>query len=331
MDNWKKDLNQYLPVVEGFLTSLLLEETDIEVDSVKEVENEFVLDHLNESDIFLYTRELKKSADIIVVLDQEWFGLLSSIMLGIEQKEKNETTIGILEEFSVDLSQVILKKAKENQVDVDLEIIEILSKSEIKEKLAHEKYFWSQLDIEGVADDKVRAEFLMGDPETEIEEDPGEDQQDNQADEDKKEINSSSKDEQEAESEDSFSPFETDSKEIKGRKQNVISARPIEFAEFSENYGNGKTDTHSMDLLKDVELDVSVELGRIELPLGKVLQLAKGSVIELEKLAGEPVDILVNGNRIALGEVVVIDEHFGVRISSLVTTKKRLAKIKNGS
>ena len=94
--------------------------------------------------------------------------------------------------------------------------------------------------------------------------------------------------------------------------------------------GNGNGEVHSMDLLKDVDLDVSVELGRIELPLGKVLELAKGSVIELEKLAGEPVDILVNGNRIALGEVVVIDEHFGVRISSLVTTKKRLAKIKNG-
>ncbi len=74
-------------------------------------------------------------------------------------------------------------------------------------------------------------------------------------------------------------------------------------------------------------MDVSVELGRIELPLGKVLQLAKGSVIELEKLAGEPVDILVNGQRIAHGEVVVIDEHFGVRISNLITTRQRLASL----
>ena len=93
---------------------------------------------------------------------------------------------------------------------------------------------------------------------------------------------------------------------------------------FNGENGNG----HSMDLLKDVEMDVSVELGKIELPLGKVLQLSKGSVIELEKLAGEPVDILVNGHRIAHGEVVVIDEHFGVRISNLITTRQRLASLK---
>ena len=55
------------------------------------------------------------------------------------------------------------------------------------------------------------------------------------------------------------------------------------------------------------------------------MQLTKGSVIELEKLAGEPVDILVNGHCIAHGEVVVIDEHFGVRISNLITTRQRIA------
>lgn len=323
MDNWKNDLKQYLPVVEEFLTSLLLEETNIEVASTKEMEDESLSEHLDEKDIFLYTRELSHSADVIVVLDKVWFGLLSSIMLGIEEKERNETTIGILEEFSVDLSQVILKKAEENETNADLDIIKILTKSEVLELLGHKKYFWSQLDIAGVADEKVRAEFFMGDPETQIEKQTEEDQ------EEVEETDDESSGNENADSGDAFSPLETEERD--GKKENVISARQIEFAEFSEDYGNGNGEAHSMDLLKDVELDVSVELGRIELPLGKVLQLAKGSVIELEKLAGEPVDILVNGNRIALGEVVVIDEHFGVRISSLVTTKKRLARINNGS
>jgi len=327
IDNLKKELNQYLPVVEEFLTSLLLEKTVVEVASTKEVEDEFLTENLKEDDIYLYTRELSNSEDIIVVLDKVWFGLLSSIMLGIEEKDKNDTTIGILEEFSADLSKVILKKVEDNEVEAEIDVIKILSRSEVLDLLAHKKYFWSELDIEGVADDKVRAVFLIGDPETEVKVEPEKDQVEENGETDGE---SSEDGDVDDDSEDTFSPLET-GKDKDGKRENVISARQIEFAEFSENYGNGESESHSMDLLKDVELDVSVELGRIELPLGKVLQLTKGSVIELEKLAGEPVDILVNSNRIALGEVVVIDEHFGVRISSLVTTKKRLAKIKNGS
>jgi len=336
MDSWKKDLKQYLPTVEEFLTSLLLEDTDIEIDSLSEVESEVAFQGLNDTDIFLFAHEQKSDSDVIVILDQEWLGLLSSIMLGIEEKEKNETTIGILEEFSSDLSDVIIQKAAENDLEIELDGAQVLSKSETQEQLAQKKYFWAQLDIEGIADDKVRAEFLMGDPKTPIEEDKEEPEQDSQEPktvedtEKNEEPEKVSEDEESSDSEDAFSPL-NEEEEIEGRNEKVISARQIEFAEFSEDFAGQDGEMQSMDLLKDVELDVSVELGRIELPLGKVLQLSKGSVVELEKLAGEPVDILVNGNRIALGEVVVIDEHFGVRISSLVTTKKRLAKINNGS
>lgn len=331
MDIPKQTLEQYLPEVEEFLTSVLLEETDIEVDAFEEVESGSALDHLSDSDIYLYTREKNASTDVIVVLDQEWFGLLSSIMLGIEEKEKNEQTIGLLQEFAGDLSEVITEEAESNDLAFDLGEVKVLSKVEIQEELLHEKYIWTKLEIEGVADETVRAEFLLGDPETEIEinedEIEGEVQDEEQGSDEGNELSSL----EQGDEDDDFSTLNTKTKPKERKKEKVISARHVEFAEFSEEEGNGNGEMHSMDLLKDVELDVSVELGRIELPLGKVLELAKGSVIELEKLAGEPVDILVNGNRIALGEVVVIDEHFGVRISSLVTTKKRLAKIKNGS
>ena len=108
-----------------------------------------------------------------------------------------------------------------------------------------------------------------------------------------------------------------------------LSGSYIEFEDFEEDAPIDiiSEDGKSMDMLRDVNMDVSVELGRIELPLGRVLQLAKGSVIELDKLAGEPVDIMVNGQRIAQGEVVVIDEHFGVRISNLITTRQHLVKM----
>lgn len=323
----QETLEQYLPAVEEFLTSVLLEETDIEIETFDEVGNEIALEHLNNTDIYLCTREQNVGSDVIIVLDQQWFGLLSSIMLGIEEKEKNEKTIGLLEDFADDLSDVVAEQAEEYDLKFDFGDVQVFSKSEVKEELAHARYIWSKLAIEGIADDEVRAEFLMGDPDAvlEVEEEP-EEVPDDEPEEDDSQGELSSVDE------DDFSATISEKTESKGRKkEKVISARHIEFAEFDEENGNGHGEIHSMDLLKDVELDISVELGRIELPLGKVLELAKGSVIELEKLAGEPVDILVNNNRIALGEVVVIDEHFGVRISSLVTTKKRLAKIKDES
>jgi flagellar motor switch protein FliN/FliY len=334
MDIPKETIEQYLPTIEEFLTSLLLEETDIGISSYERVVNEEAVEQFNETDIYLYARDLDSSSDVIVILDQEWFGLLSSIMLGIEEKEKNEQTIQLLEEFSNDLSESIAQTAEEHDFSFELDEVQVLSKEELLEELAHEEYTWAKMEIEGVADEKVRAEFLLGDPETEIEiEEPekGEEVDEAEGQDSGSTLNEiSSLDE--SEGEDEFSTLESNAEPKDGGKQEeVISARQIEFAEFSEDDDQFNGEAHSMDLLKDVELDVSVELGRIELPLGKVLQLAKGSVIELEKLAGEPVDILVNGNRIALGEVVVIDEHFGVRISSLVTTKKRLAKLKNGS
>lgn len=74
----------------------------------------------------------------------------------------------------------------------------------------------------------------------------------------------------------------------------------------------------SLDLLHDVEMAVTVELGRTRMAVRELLALAPGSVVELDRAAGSPVDVLVNGKLIARGEVVVIDEEFGIRISEIV-------------
>jgi len=79
-----------------------------------------------------------------------------------------------------------------------------------------------------------------------------------------------------------------------------------------------------LDFILDIPLEVSVELGRTKMLINDLLQLGQGSVIELNKLAGEPVDVLVNGKIVARGEVVVIDENFGVRIVQLMTPEQRL-------
>ncbi|MBP9211481.1 MAG: flagellar motor switch protein FliN [Bacteroidetes bacterium] len=82
-----------------------------------------------------------------------------------------------------------------------------------------------------------------------------------------------------------------------------------------------------IDLLFDLSLQVSIELGRTKMLIKDILELQRGSVIELEKLASEPVDILVNGKKVAEGEVVVIEKHFGIRITSLIESAERLKNL----
>ncbi|HEX28599.1 flagellar motor switch protein FliN [Candidatus Poribacteria bacterium] len=83
----------------------------------------------------------------------------------------------------------------------------------------------------------------------------------------------------------------------------------------------------NIELLMDVELDVIIELGRTKMRIGDILRLVPGAIIELDKLAGEPVDVLVNNKPIAKGEVVVLDENFGVRITSIINQEQRLKSL----
>ncbi len=85
-----------------------------------------------------------------------------------------------------------------------------------------------------------------------------------------------------------------------------------------------KPEPRNIDLLMDVNLPISIELGRTRMSISDILGLGPGSVVELNKLAGEPVDVMVNHKIVAKGEVVVIDENFGVRITQLMTPEERL-------
>lgn len=89
----------------------------------------------------------------------------------------------------------------------------------------------------------------------------------------------------------------------------------------------GAKDAQNIDLLMDVDLPVSIELGRTKLSIAEILALGPGSVVELNKLAGEPVDLLVNNKPVAKGEVVVVDENFGLRITQLMTPEERLKSL----
>ena len=96
-----------------------------------------------------------------------------------------------------------------------------------------------------------------------------------------------------------------------------------DFADLTEAVGA----TGNIDMLLDVDLKVTVELGRAHLKLRDVLNLSNGSVIELSRMTSEPVDILVNGALMATGEVVVVDDHFAVRINKLLDRVERLKRV----
>jgi flagellar motor switch protein FliN len=100
------------------------------------------------------------------------------------------------------------------------------------------------------------------------------------------------------------------------------NVRPAHLPELTAGPVNGQG--YNIDLLLGVTLQVAVEIGRTTLPIRDVLALTPGSIIELDKLAGEKVDILINGRPIAQGEVVVVDENFGVRITDVVARQQRL-------
>ena len=106
-----------------------------------------------------------------------------------------------------------------------------------------------------------------------------------------------------------------------------VNVQPASFTSF-QPYQLQEPETKNLSMLMDIPLQVTVELGRTKRSVKDILELSSGSIIELDKLAGEPVDILVNSRLIAKGEVVVIDENFGVRVTDIMSQSERLNKIK---
>ena len=87
---------------------------------------------------------------------------------------------------------------------------------------------------------------------------------------------------------------------------------------------------NDINMILDIPVQLTVELGRTRIPIKHILQLAQGSVVELEALAGEPMDVLVNGYLIAQGEVVVVNDKFGIRLTDIVTPSERMRRLSRG-
>jgi len=107
--------------------------------------------------------------------------------------------------------------------------------------------------------------------------------------------------------------------------QNQAASAAV-FKDFSKQ--GAKTETHNdIDFILDIPVQLTVELGRTKIAIKNLLQLAQGSVVELDGLAGEPMDVLVNGCLIAQGEVVVVNDKFGIRLTDIITPSERIRKL----
>jgi flagellar motor switch protein FliN/FliY len=107
----------------------------------------------------------------------------------------------------------------------------------------------------------------------------------------------------------------------------AVPAEPHVFQRLTKNGSPLGDHGSDIDLILDIPVQLTVELGRTRIPIKHILQLAQGSVIELDALAGEPMDVLVNGCLIAQGEVVVVNEKFGIRLTDIVTPSERMRRL----
>ncbi|MBQ8707556.1 MAG: flagellar motor switch protein FliN [Succinivibrionaceae bacterium] len=118
-----------------------------------------------------------------------------------------------------------------------------------------------------------------------------------------------------------------------GGKSRIIDgstaeAEKVPYEDFGEATPISKEEKRRLDAILDIPVIISMEVGRSQISIRNLLQLNQGSVIELERVAGEPLDVLVNGTLIAHGEVVVVNDKFGIRLTDVISQTERIKKLK---
>jgi flagellar motor switch protein FliN len=107
-----------------------------------------------------------------------------------------------------------------------------------------------------------------------------------------------------------------------------VMSQPVAFDELKDESSRGISTSPELEVILDIPVSISMEVGRTSITIRNLLQLNQGSVIELDRLAGEPLDVLVNGTLIAHGEVVVVNEKFGIRMTDVISPSERIKKLR---
>ncbi len=121
---------------------------------------------------------------------------------------------------------------------------------------------------------------------------------------------------------------ETESRPARESARPKPAATAAEFDELDVGEGVSMGDEANLDVILDIPVTIAMEIGRTRISIRNLLQLNQGSVVELDRLAGEPMDVLVNGTLVAHGEVVVVNEKFGIRLTDVVSPAERVKKLR---
>ena len=111
-------------------------------------------------------------------------------------------------------------------------------------------------------------------------------------------------------------------------KTNESTARAAEFSDLQDQGPSDSMRDVNLEVILDVPVTLSMEVGRTRIPIRNLLQLNQGSVVELDRAAGEPLDVFVNGTLVAHGEVVVVNDKFGIRLTDVISPAERIKKLK---
>lgn len=346
----EQGLKNQLPAVEGFLKTILLKKINVEVSATSVADSEMVIEALKTGTAVVSVKDQIFNTSVFIAFDDNWIPQLSNAMLGVEEREVNEITRDLIKEFTSQLFGTIQVSLQADEIPVEPGPVDILKSAQIASGVTGDSYFIAQIDVTGkftidgdeqpqlamivafeIPDEDTIREVMGGEEEPVLKAMMDDIPSSDLASDDDIEaaFQSTPAGKAEPASQKQVAQPKKDKDREKAKELPPVSSKPVEFEDFNPfSDVKSEVEVRNLDILKDVELDISVELGRKELPLGDVLHLVRGSVIELDKLAGEPVEIYANGHRIAEGEVVVIDEHFGVRITNLVSTKERIESLR---
>lgn len=318
LDTLKDGLAQCSPVIKDFLKTILLKKVEVDITSSDLADSGAVSKSLKGTPVLVKTADGNLGVDLVIGFDESWIAQLATAMLEIEETKLNEVTRDLMKEFTSQLIGAVQTTLKEKfDILFDAEPVEILKPAGLSAALKKEQYFTASVQVTGKfeieGDEKPQLGFVVAFsiPDGVADEAGAADSEGAGEDPSVKKMGPKT------ESKPNGAPV--------GNGNEPLTAQKVEFDDLSSVAGeNSDVEVRNLELLREVKIQVSVELGRRELPLGEVLHLVRGSVIELDKLAGEPVSVYANGRTIAEGEVVVIDEHFGVRITNLISAKERI-------
>ncbi len=278
--------------VASFLETILREASAVRIDAGNIYEAEGTADLLTHP----INLALKADGQVVagVSVSEEWLETLSQAMLGLPLKMDEEGADDLIRELSAQVAGTIRSSLSGIDVNVPEFEVEIVSEAEDAVEGIDDLIQEVLIEVDR-PDAPLRGVILlkaMPQPQAEPEVQPAADAGPTPA---------------------------PDRQQQSVPNVNISAASFPELGQESISSGDGA----GFGLLSEVELEVTVELGRRRLPLADVLRLTTGSVIELEKLVGEPLEVYANGRLIAEGEAVVIDEQFGIRITNLVSSTKR--------